>query len=456
LIEVREPAAPERVVGRFTTLDSEEIRALVARSAAAQRGWAGDAAARSRALGGWAAAVEADAASLAELLAREVGKPIAEARGEVARGVAILRYYAQAAFDPEASIYPAPGGDGQLIVERHPIGVVAAVCPWNFPVAIPLWKSAPALAMGNSVIVKPASAALCTALRLIELAAAHLPEGVLSMAPLSGSSVGELLAALGVQAVSFTGSVATGRGIVERAARRGIPVQAEMGGQNPAIVLADADLDSAAATIAGAAMSYAGQKCTATSRVIVERSVATRFQDLLVGRIEALHVGDPLADDTVVGPLISSPARQNVVDAVLGATSRGARLLAGGHSIAGSGWFHEPTLLEVGDPHDPVAQEETFGPIAVFMVADTADQACRIADDTPYGLVAAIYSRDVDRARRLAAGLAVGMVRINAPTTGVDYHVPFGGEKASSYGPREQGRAALSFYSRTRTVFVHR
>jgi acyl-CoA reductase-like NAD-dependent aldehyde dehydrogenase len=384
-----------------------------------------------------------------------VGKPISEARGEVARTVAILRYYAQVALDPIGETYPSPDGRASLSVERRPLGTVALVCPWNFPLAIPAWKLAPALAVGNTVLLKPSSAALATATRLVELGQPHLPSGVLSVVSARGELADRLLDDPRVAGISFTGSAEVGHAIVARAVSRGAAVQAEMGGQNASVVLEDADLDAAAAMIAGAAMGYAGQKCTATSRVVVLRGVAERFVPLLVDRVRGLAVGDPLDEGTTVGPLISRDARDQVRSAVEDAVGRGARVLAGRSEPDRAGWFYAPTLLAVADAGDPFTQEETFGPAASVLVADSDADAVRIANGTRYGLSAAVFSQNLHHATTVAGQLDAGLIRVNASTAGVDYYAPFGGERASSYGPREQGRAALQFYTRTRTILVN-
>ena len=454
MIETREPAYPDRVVGRFEMLGEAGLEASIEAAARAQRAWALNVSGRASGLLRWAAAIEAEGASLADLVAREVGKPITEARGEVARTVAILRYYSQVAFDPVAEQYPSPDGRSRLLAERVPLGVVALICPWNFPLAIPAWKMGPALATGNAAILKPSAAGLATATRLVELARPFLPEGVLQLAPLGAGLVGRLVEDARIAGVSFTGSAEVGRRIIAAGAARGIPIQAEMGGQNASVVLADADIDAAVTAIAGAAMGYAGQKCTATSRVVVVRSVADRFIPLFVDRVAALEVGDPSNETTVVGPLISSAARDGVRISVDAALGRGGRLLTGNRSPELPGWFYAPPLVALNDPGDPFAQEETFGPAASVLVASDSDDAVRIANGTPYGLSAAVFGTDVERATAIALRLEAGLLRVNASTTGVDYYAPFGGEKASSYGPREQGRAAVEFYTRSRTILV--
>jgi acyl-CoA reductase-like NAD-dependent aldehyde dehydrogenase len=450
----RDPAHPEDVVGRFPQLDETDAEARLQRAVAAVPSW-NEPMTRATALTRWAEALEQHAQDLALLVVREVGKPVREARAEVARGVAILRYYGQAVFDPEGELYATPDGKGELRVVRSPLGVVLAITPWNFPIAIPLWKVAPALATGNCVLLKPSTQAIAVAHRLEELADGLFPRGVLQLLPVDGAGVEAFLEDRRIAAVSFTGSLATGRKVIRTVANRGGAVQAELGGQNPAIVIDDADLESAARMIAGAAMGYAGQKCTATSRVIVHRSVERSFTDALVGAVETLHVGDPSDEATEVGPLISSGALDSVSGAVRAVHRRGAAVLTGGDAVKREGFFWQPTLMRLEDPTDDFAQEEVFGPAASLLLIESDEEAVRIANMTRYGLVGAVYGADLGRAERVATQLEAGLVRINAPTTGVDYYVPFGGLKESSYGPREQGRAARNFYSTTRTFTIY-
>ncbi len=451
----REPAAPERVVAEAIPLDDEELDAAIARATVAAPDWAARAPARAAALERWATSIEADAPALAHLIAREVGKTIREARGEVARAVAIVRYYAQAAYDPIGEVMPGPDAQSELLVRRSPLGVVAAICPWNFPLAIPAWKLAPALAYGNAVVFKPASAAVGVAGRLVALARPDIPDDVLVYAPLPGSRADRLVEDARIAAVSFTGSSDIGRTVVTRVVARGGSAQAEMGGQNASIVLDDADLAGAAATIADAAMGYAGQKCTATRRILVAERVADAFVDAFVGRIESLVIGDPLAEATNVGPVIDKAARDAVATAVAGAARRGARVIAGGDELDVDGWFVRPTVLEIDDPSDEFAQRETFGPAVAILRVRTDDEAVRVANGTRFGLAAAVFGADLGRATAVARRVEAGMIRVNASTTGADFWAPFGGERDSSYGPREQGREAREFFTRTRTVSIY-
>lgn len=456
IITTYEPAHPEVVVAQARSLTPAEVRVALATATEHQREWEASAAARSSALDGWAQAVLDEAEPLSHLVAREVGKPIREARGEVYRAISILRYYAQAAFDPTGEIYPGADERYGLEVRRRPLGTVLLITPWNFPIAIPAWKIAPALAYGNTVLFRPSSSAVGAASRFVELSRPAVPESVMQLVVAPPESVESLLDDPRVAGVSFTGSAAVGTTIVRRIAARGGTVQAEMGGQNASVVLADADLEFAATTIADAAMGYAGQKCTATSRVIVLRAVADRFVPLLVDRVRGLAVGDPTDESNVVGPVISQSAREAVAKAVAGATQRGARLLTGAEAPSQPGWFYRPTLVEVADPDDPFVQEETFGPAAAVLIAESEDEAIRLANGTRYGLSAAVFGANVGHAEAVAVRLDAGLIRVNASTAGVDFYAPFGGERASSYGPREQGRAAKEFYTRTRTILIHR
>ncbi|WP_214410774.1 aldehyde dehydrogenase family protein, partial [Sphaerisporangium fuscum] len=418
------------------------VAEAVRRARAAQAGWAGaNAAERAAALTAAAAAVAGAADELAALVVREVGKPVTEAKGEVARSVAILRYYSQQVFDPVGAVHE-PSGTGLAYTRRRPRGVAGLITPWNFPLAIPLWKAAPALAFGNAVVLKPAPQALGSALRLAELLG--LPEDLFQVVPGDAEEGSALVEAADV--VSFTGSAAVGRKVSVAAVGRGTPVQAEMGGQNASIVLDDANVEAAAAQIAAAAFGYAGQKCTATKRVIAVGN-GEQVREALVAAVAKLGVGDPSDPGTAVGPVIEETARDRVVAATVG-----GRVLTGGDALDRAGWFAAPTLVDgVPDGH-VLACDEVFGPICLVQDAGSVDEAVALANGVRYGLASAVYTRDLDRALSVSARLESGLVKVNTPTTGVDFYMPFGGEKDSSYGPREQGKAAQEFYTSTHTV----
>lgn len=449
-----DPFRPDQVVATAEPPAPAEIDAVLDRAVDAQRGWRRSAPDRSRALHDLADAL-AGRDGLAELITREVGKPITESRGEVARAIAILRYYAQATFDPIGEIYPGSTPGARVRVRRDPLGVVIAICPWNFPLAIPLWKAAPALAYGNAVLIKPASAAIGVARALEEVAEAVLPPGVLAVLNVPGAEIGPLLDDERIAAATVTGSTAAGVAVAERLARRAAPAQAEMGGQNPAIVLPDADPAAAAALIVAGAMHYAGQKCTATRRVIAVGAAAGPVEEEIAAAVAALAVGDPSAAETVVGPLIDGAAVDDFEARVAGARERGARLVAAAEPPAGgTGHFVAPTVLAIDDPGDEANQEETFGPLLTIIRVPDADAALAAANATRYGLVGAVHGREIGAATAVAERLDCGLIRVNAATPGVDYYAPFGGERLSSHGPREQGRAAREFFTTTRTVTI--
>lgn len=443
------PQQPKDLVIEVPESDATGVHAAFARARAAQADWAGaPAGARASALATAADAVADATDELSTLMVREVGKPLGEAKGEVARSVAILRYYAQQVFDPIGAVHE-PSSRGLLLTQRRSRGVAGLITPWNFPLAIPLWKAAPALAFGNAVVLKPAPEATACGLRLVELIASALPDGLLVCVP--GDAVAGRAIVAEADVVSFTGSTATGNSVAQAAAQRGVPVQAEMGGQNPAIVLPDADLDAAAAQIANAAAGYAGQKCTATKRVIVVGD-AGPFRDAFVDAVEALVVGDPADPDVLVGPVIDNGARDRVLAAAEDAERVGGRVLTGGVALDQDGWFVAPTVVEGVPANHTLACEEVFGPICLLQATADVDDAIALANSVPYGLTAAVYTRDLATALATSQRLDAGQIKVNAPTTGVDFYLPFGGEKASSVGPREQGKAAQEFFTSLHTI----
>jgi aldehyde dehydrogenase (NAD+) len=449
------PADPADVIGVFAPGGGIDVDRAVAAAAAVVSGWAAaPGQARADALARAAARVEARAGELADLVCREVGKPIVEARGEVARTAAILRYHAQAALDPDGETYSPADGRSLLMARRRPRGVVGLITPWNFPLAIPAWKLAPALAYGNACVWKPSPLSPACAEALLGCLSPELPDGTVQVVQ-GGADAGVALAGhSGLGAISFTGSAAAGASVARQAADRGAAAQCEMGGQNASIVLADADVGRAAATIARAAMGYAGQKCTATSRVIAERGIASDLRDALVAEVGGLVVQHPADEACEVGPLITADARAAAAAAVERGVAGGGRLLTGGTELAGGGHYLAPALVDVADPEAELAQEEVFGPVAAVLEARDPRHAVELTNGVRYGLSTSIFTRDLDRVLDLAGGLDTGLVRVNQPTSGVDLHAPFGGEKASGLGPREQGKAARDFYTSLRTILV--
>jgi alpha-ketoglutaric semialdehyde dehydrogenase len=445
------PQAPADLVGIYSTDTPDEIAQVVELARTAQRAWwALGAGRRSAALARAAAQLRTRRDEAVALVVREVGKPVGEAGGEVDRAISILDYYAQAAFAPVGAQFP-PSLPGFLYTERRPHGVAGLITPWNFPLAIPLWKAAPALAAGNAVILKPSPDAVSCAALLAEIVAPPLPEGLFAVS-FGGSDAGEAVVA-NADVVSFTGSALVGRHVAMAAAGRGVPVQCEMGGQNAAIVLDDADVATTAAMVARAAMGYAGQKCTATRRVIVVGS-NNGFVDRLAAEIEGLKPEDPEEAASVVGPVINERACEAVLGAISLAEKDGGRVLAGGNRVERAGWFVQPTLIDGLAPDHLLAKEETFGPFTLVQRAANLREAVELANGVRFGLVTSVHGRDLDQILEAVISIESGLIKVNAPTTGVDFYAPFGGEKSSSYGPREQGMAALEFYGSTRTVTV--
>jgi aldehyde dehydrogenase (NAD+) len=399
-------------------------------------------------------------AALGLLVAREVGKPLGEAVQEVDRGVTILRYFAGEAVRPLGQVIPAQQAGSLQFSMRQPLGLVAVISPWNFPVAIPLWKIAPALAFGNTVVWKPAETASFTAFSLAQvLANAGLPAGVLNLILGKGSLTGEsLVQHAGLRAITFTGSDATGMRIAELAARHNIKYQLEMGGKNAALVLGDAHLDQAARLIAGGAMRFAGQKCTATSRAIVVQEVLDKFLNQLEGAVRALPLGSATTEATAVGPLIAPDAVERVHSYVTSGAASGAVVLGGkapDGAQFGQGFFFEPTVIVGAAADAPVAQEEVFGPVLVVQPVRTLEEALELANGTKYGLSVSLFTRDINAALAYIPAIECGMVRINGDTTGVDPHAPFGGMRGSSSHSREQGPAAIEFFTEIKTVQIN-
>lgn len=448
-----DPAAPDRTVFEGPAADDVTVDRAVAAARVAQRAW-GAAPARDRgeAIGRIADLLQQQADHMVDLLVTEVGKPLREARGEVARGVAICRYFSQIVLASQGEEFPAGEAGQWLLVRRRPRGVCGLITPWNLPVAISLWKAIPALAYGNAVVLKPAPASAATVEALAALMNRSLPQDLLWVVQGDRWTGAALIDNPGVDAVSFTGSVAVGRVVAAQAARRGIAAQCEMGGQNPAVVLADADLDAAARMIAYSAMGAAGQKCTATRRVIVDRKVLPELRDRLVAEIEALVVPEPRSEECQVGPMIDGGSRAAAQSAIRAA---GGRVLTGGVAPELPGFYLEPTLVELDAPTGVLATEEVFAPVTALIPADSVDDALAIADDVRFGLIASLHTTDLASAMRAVETLSAGLVRINAPTAGLDVHVPFGGTKESSYGPREQGLAARDFFTQTVTVTLN-
>jgi alpha-ketoglutaric semialdehyde dehydrogenase len=395
---------------------------------------------------------------LGRLLAREQGKPLADGVGEAARAGAIFKFFAGEALRVTGEKIDSvrPGIDVE--VTREPLGVVAAITPWNFPLAIPAWKIAPALAFGNCVVFKPAELVPASPWALADIVQrAGLPAGVLNLVMGPGSSLGPALASSAdIDAVSFTGSQDVGPSVAEAAVKAGARVQLEMGGKNPLVVLDDADLATAVSIAVNGAFFQAGQRCTASSRLIVTEAVHDRFVDAMIERMKRLVIDDALKPGTEIGPVVDE--RQLAKnEAYIGiGKAEGARLAHGGERLkrGTEGYYMAPALFTDTAPAMRINCEEIFGPIAAVIRVKNYDEALAVANDTPFGLSAGIATTSLKHASHFKRHAKSGLVMINLPTAGLDYHVPFGGRKKSSYGPREQGSYAREFYTVVKTTYI--
>jgi len=399
---------------------------------------------------------------LGTLLAREEGKTWREAVAEVVRAGNIFRFFAGECLRLSGELLPSVRPGVQVEITREPVGVVGLITPWNFPIAIPAWKIAPALAFGNCVVFKPADLVPGSAWLLAEIIhRSDLPAGVFNLVMGRGSVIGDVLVTHpGIAAVSFTGSGEVGRRIAELGARHGKKIQAEMGGKNPQVVLGDADLVQAAELCVQSAFFSTGQRCTASSRLIVTSDIHDRFVGELVQRMAQLRVGDALDAGTDIGPAVSEAQRAQDLSYVEFARNEGATLAAGGmpaacHTGSGkAGYFVSPTLLTGTTSGMRINCEEVFGPVAAVMRVRDYEEALAVANDTAFGLSAGIATTSLKYATHFKRHAKAGLVMVNLPTAGVDYHVPFGGTKASSHGPREQGRYAQEFFTTVKTAYT--
>lgn len=395
---------------------------------------------------------------IGRLLSREEGKTLAEGQGEVARAAMIFKYFAGESLrnlgEAVASVRPGVGVE----VTREPVGVVALITPWNFPIAIPAWKIAPALAYGNCVVFKPAELVPACAWALTEiLSRSGLPRGVFNLVMGDGVVVGQaLIDAPEVDAISFTGSVGTGQRVICAATARGAKVQCEMGGKNPLVVLNDADLDIAVDCAVQGAYFSTGQRCTASSRLIVERGIHDRFVERVRQTLTSLRVGHALDPETQIGPVVDERQLAKNMHYVEQAQAEGGQLLFGGERLdrPNQGFYQAPALVAGTTPGMTINREEVFGPVASVIAVDGYQEALVVANDTPFGLVAGVCTTSLKHADHFRRHSQAGMVMVNLPTAGVDYHVPFGGRKASSYGPREQGHHAREFYTIVKTAYT--
>ncbi|MCD6290764.1 MAG: aldehyde dehydrogenase family protein [Anaerolineae bacterium] len=457
--EDRNPADWDDVIGTFPLSTRQDAVEALSAARAAQPGWAAmSPVQRGEILLRAGLIMESRLDDLARTLTREEGKTLREATGEVRRAVEIFKFFAGEGRRLTGAVFPSDRPGSFDMTRREPLGVVTIITPWNFPVAIPAWKMAPALVAGNAVVFKPASLSPLIGLEIVRaLEEAGLPDGVVNLVTGSGGVVGdELTGNEMVDAISFTGSYEVGYGIYQRAAPRMVRIQTEMGGKNPLVVLADADLDLAVQLAVIGGYGGTGQSCTATSRIIVEEPILEAFTQRLKERAESLRVGNGLDPDVEMGPAVSEEQLRIDLDYIEIGKREGARLIAGGDVIEGmNGYFIRPTLFADVRPDMRIAQEEIFGPVIGIIPVRDFGEAVAVANQVQYGLSASICTNDMRRAFQFAEQVEAGVVKINQPTTGLDLHVPFGGFKRSSSGTfKEQGRIALDFYTRLKTVYV--
>ncbi|KAF1723186.1 aldehyde dehydrogenase family protein [Pseudoxanthomonas wuyuanensis] len=445
-------------VGEYGSLNAAQVNEAIAAAAQAQRAWGlSSPQQRADALDFVGSEILARKEELGRLLAQEEGKTLPESIGEAARAGQIFKFFAGEALriPGEKLASTRPGVDVEIT--REPVGVVGIIAPWNFPLAIPAWKIAPALAYGNAVVFKPAEIVPGCAWALAEiLSRAGLPAGVFNLAIGSGRVVGQALVEnRGIDALSFTGSVPTGNRLLKQAAERGLKIQLEMGGKNPLVVLADADLDKAVEIAVNGAYFSTGQRCTASSRLIVEAPVYDEFIARTRKRLQQIKVGNALAQGVDIGPVASRSQLETDLSYLEIARSEGAELLHGGEllELDTPGHYLSPALI-AAQPQHRIAREEVFGPVAAVLRADDYEHALALANDTEFGLCAGIATTSLKYATHFKRHAQAGMVMVNLPTAGVDPHVPFGGRKASSYGPREQGRYAVEFYTTVKTAYT--
>ncbi len=455
------PANTDEIVGNFQASGTEDAQAACEAAAKAQPAWAAlPAPRRGEYLFKAAEILESRLAKLGEDMTREEGKTLPEAKGEVKRAINIFRYFGGEGARAFSYQIPSERENVFCYTLRKPLGVVALITPWNFPSAIPAWKMAPALVAGNTVVIKPASLAPLSAYRLVEaLAEAGIPAGAINYIAGSGGSVGNPIVEYpAVRAVSFTGSCEVGNTLYDRVVKRRIRVQLEMGGKNPTIVLKDADLDYAADILINGAFFSTGQKCTACSRAIIEKAVYEPLVEKLVAKTKKFKVGNPLEPGIDMGPAVDQSQLETDLNYIEIAKKEGAQLLCGGNRLTGGiydkGYFVAPTIFAGVTPEMRIAQEEVFGPVLALMVANDFDDALRLANCVRFGLSASIVSRDLTRVHQFINRIEAGLITVNLPTAGVEYQLPFGGTKESSFGMREQGPLALDFYTEARTVYL--
>ncbi len=455
------PANTDDVIGTVKPATREEAKLAVESAADAFSAWrTTPAPARGRIVANAARLLEQHKEELAQLLTREEGKTISESRGELQRSINVAEFCAGESRRMNGETIQSELPHNFAYTLKQPLGVVACVTPWNFPVAIPVWKIAPALVAGNTVVFKPATLTPATGVRIVELfAEAGIPPGVLNLVLGSGSEAGDaIINHPAVKAVSFTGSNEVGIRLYEEVSRRGAKVQCEMGGKNPVVILEDADLDLTVESTAQGAFGSSGQRCTATSRAIVVDDIADEFVERLRLRADSMRIGNGADPETEMGPSVDESQFKTVLKYIDIGREDGANLLCGGARATGNGldkgFFVKPAIFDRVTPDMRIAREEIFGPVLSVLRVKNFEEAMVVANDTEYGLSSSIFSNDATRIFRFVDEIETGMTHINSPTTGGEAHIPFGGIKGTGIGDREQGSTALDFYTELKVVYV--
>jgi len=457
-LEVRNPADQDEVVGKGFLASTREAEAAIAAASEALPGWSrmpapkrGDIVERAADL------LRAEQDQMGRLLTREEGKTLAEAKGEIYRAYNVLNYTAGQSRRMGGITIPSELPKNFAYTLRQPLGVIALITPWNFPVCIPAWKIAPALVAGNTVIFKPSSTTPLTAAKLVDIfERAGLPPGVLNLLVGSSSDIGDVLTRdRRVRGISFTGSSENGTQIYTTCASRGIKAQCEMGGKNPVVVLEDADLDLAAEGIVSGAFGSTGQRCTATSRAVLHEKIADKLISEIITRASKLKIGNGLDPDVQMGPVVSAQQRDTVEQYIAVGQREGAKLVIGGKRPSGlPGFFIEPTIFDNVKPDYRIASEEIFGPVLSVTRARDYEEALEFANSSVYGLTSSIYTNDAGRIFDFCERIETGMVHVNSPTVGGEAQIPFGGMKSSGVGEREQGPTALDFYTDVKVIYI--
>jgi alpha-ketoglutaric semialdehyde dehydrogenase len=455
------PADNDDVVGLFQESGPEDVEQAFEAAIKARSSWAAmSAPVRGEYLFRAADLLEGNLHELGKEMTREEGKTLPEAKGEVKRAINIFRYFGGEGARQFGSQIPSERQNVFCYTLRRPLGVVALITPWNFPSAIPAWKMAPALVAGNTVVIKPASLAPLSSYRLVEaLHNAGIPAGVLNYVTGGGREVGQpMVDHPAVRAISFTGSCGVGNRMQQGLNSRKVRLQLEMGGKNPTIVLKDANIDYAAEVLVNGAFFSTGQKCTACSRAILERTIYEPLVEKLLSKTSSLKIGNGLEEGVQVGPAVDQAQLDTDLRYIDIALKEGAHLLHGGKRLAGDaydkGFFLEPTIFTDVQPSMRIVQEEVFGPVLVLQVASDFEEAIQLANDVQFGLSASIVTKDLTYVHQFVNRIEAGLITVNLPTAGVEYQLPFGGIKESSFGMREQGPAAIDFYTETHTVYL--